>query len=44
MVKKLCVPDPDLVSDFTKEDPWRVFRIMSEFVEGFEVLQWGCRH
>ena len=24
--------------DFTKEDPWRVFRIMSEFVDGFEVL------
>lgn len=24
--------------DFTREDPWRVFRIMSEFVEGFEVL------
>ena len=23
---------------FTKEDPWRVFRIMAEFVEGFESL------
>jgi len=24
--------------DFTKEDTWRLFRIMSEFVDGFEVL------
>jgi hypothetical protein len=24
--------------DFTSEDPWRMFRILSEFVEGFEVL------
>lgn len=24
--------------DFTKEDPWRIFRIMSEFVDGFEGL------
>lgn len=24
--------------DFTKEDTWRVFRIMGEFVEGFETL------
>jgi len=25
-------------SEFISEDPWRVFRIMSEFVDGFEVL------
>ena len=38
MVKKPCIRNADLMNDFTKEDPWRVFRIMSEFVEGFEVL------
>ena len=27
-----------LKHDFTKEDPWRIFRIMSEFVDGFEGL------
>ena len=27
-----------VVMDFAKEDPWRVFKIMSEFVEGFEQL------
>ncbi len=26
------------LKDFTKEDPWRVFRIMAEFVDGFELM------
>ena len=27
-----------LQDDFTQQDPWRIFRIMAEFVEGFEAL------
>ncbi|MDD5729753.1 MAG: TIGR00730 family Rossman fold protein [Candidatus Omnitrophica bacterium] len=27
-----------LKQNFTDEDPWRIFRIMSEFVDGFDVL------
>jgi len=28
----------NIKQDFIKEDPWRIFRIMSEFVDGFEEL------
>jgi len=30
--------EPPRPPDFTSEDTWRVFRIMAEFVEGFETL------
>ncbi len=33
MLKNQIIKD-----DFTREDTWRIFRIMSEFVEGFEIL------
>jgi hypothetical protein len=32
------LPADALKKDFTQEDTWRVFRIMAEFVEGFEDL------
>jgi uncharacterized protein (TIGR00730 family) len=39
MVKnKSCSKDILENDDFTREDTWRIFRIMSEFVDGFEVL------
>lgn len=39
MVKaKSCSRGIFIEDDFTREDTWRIFRIMSEFVDGFEVL------
>ncbi len=32
------MPDQPTNGDFTSEDTWRIFRIMAEFVEGFETL------
>jgi uncharacterized protein (TIGR00730 family) len=34
--KLLQVPGPR--DDFTRTDPWRVMRIMGEFIEGFDIL------
>jgi len=39
MVKKERLCRNNLMNgDFTKEDTWRIFRIMGEFVDGFETL------
>jgi uncharacterized protein (TIGR00730 family) len=37
-LKERPLPDEASVPDFTSDDTWRVFRIMAEFVEGFETL------
>jgi len=36
--EKLLAPDGPSQGDFVRTDPWRVLRIMSEFVDGFDTL------
>jgi hypothetical protein len=38
--KLLALPrqGPSTAADFTRTDPWRVMRIMGEFIEGFDAL------
>ena len=36
--ERLLESQPQTANDFTRSDPWRVFRIMGEFVEGFDTL------
>jgi len=37
-MKKNGVEEQYVIDDFTSKDTWRIFRIMAEFVEGFEML------
>src|SRR3954451_17468242 len=37
-MKRNGIEEQYVIDDFTSKDTWRIFRIISEFVEGFEML------
>src|SRR5947199_10306000 len=37
-MKRSGIEEQYVIDDFTSRDTWRIFRIMSEFVEGLEML------
>ncbi len=37
-MKRNGLEEQYVIDDFTSKDTWRIFRIMAEFVEGFETL------
>src|SRR3989449_2378350 len=37
-MKRNGIEEQYVIDDFTSKDTWRIFRIMAEFVEGFEML------
>ncbi|PYS54838.1 MAG: TIGR00730 family Rossman fold protein [Acidobacteria bacterium] len=37
-MKRSGIEEQYVIDDFTSRDTWRIFRIMAEFVEGFEML------
>src|SRR5262245_48768872 len=37
-MKPTGIEEQYVIDDFTSKDTWRIFRIMAEFVEGFEML------
>src|SRR6476660_1845296 len=37
-MKRHGIEEQYVIDDFTSKDTWRIFRIIAEFVEGFEML------